>query len=300
MLPAGELERIYRDACEAELRAFKPGNVSQYSAGHGMTVEDFLRSARASAPALARAGATVGQRVLGAIEATHGAVGCNTNLGIVLLAAPLLAAVESGGGGLRRRLQRVLAGLDVEDCRQVYRAIRLAAPAGMGDAGEADIAEEPAITLREAMALAAGRDSIAAQYVNGYAEVLGTGVATLREWPRRAPAALRDPRWATVACYLRFMSMLPDSHVLRKFGLERAKRLQMEAKRVENAFGTCQNCPDAEHLLRQLDDALKREGINPGTSADLTVASLMAERLEALIQQERRSPRPHPPAGDAN
>ncbi len=300
MIAAAALERIYREACEAELHAFKPGNVSLHSAGHGMTADDFLVSARVSAPALARPGAAVGQRVLGAIEATHEAVGCNTNLGIVLLAAPLLAAAQSGTGGLRRRLQGVLAGLDEEDCRLVYRAIRLASPAGMGKAEQADISGEPSITLREAMALAADRDSIAAQYVNGYAEVFGTGVAALREWPGQAPAALRDAQWATVACYLRFMSTLPDSHVMRKFGPERAKRLQMEAKRVENALGTCQNCPDAEHLLRQLDEALKREGINPGTSADLTVASLMAERLEALIQQERRSPRPHPLAGDAN
>jgi hypothetical protein len=32
--------------------------------------------------------------------------------------------------------------------------------------------------------------------------------------------------------------------------------------------------------MLRLDAALKGEGINPGTSADLTVASLLAQRLE--------------------
>ena len=73
--------------------ALKPGNVHVFADGHGMTAEDFCRERRErprplSAPprALGSAGASVG-----AVEAS-GAVGQNTNLGIVLLCAPLAAA----------------------------------------------------------------------------------------------------------------------------------------------------------------------------------------------------------------
>src|SRR5690242_14660894 len=90
------LSAAYIAACELELRALKPGNVHDFAAGHGMTVDDFAASAEVSAGPLCRPGASVGERILGAIRATRERVGCNTNLGIVLLAAPLVAAAEHG------------------------------------------------------------------------------------------------------------------------------------------------------------------------------------------------------------
>jgi triphosphoribosyl-dephospho-CoA synthase len=43
------LINVYRQACEIELQAFKPGNVSIYSPAHDMTVDDFRLSAKVSA-----------------------------------------------------------------------------------------------------------------------------------------------------------------------------------------------------------------------------------------------------------
>ncbi|HKW53006.1 MAG TPA: triphosphoribosyl-dephospho-CoA synthase, partial [Stellaceae bacterium] len=91
---AMRLQQAYVDACRLELRALKPGNVHVASEGHGMTVAQFEASAVASAPYVSASGKPVGERIRDAIAATHAAVGCNTNLGIVLLAAPLLAAAE--------------------------------------------------------------------------------------------------------------------------------------------------------------------------------------------------------------
>ena len=76
---------------------------------------------------------------------------------------------------LRAGLGRVLDDLDVEDSRQVYEAIRLANPSGLGQAAEQDIKEEPTLPLREVMALAAGRDLIARQYVSDFREVFDDG-----------------------------------------------------------------------------------------------------------------------------
>ena len=81
------LQRAYLEACEAELQAFKPGNVSVHAEGHGMTVNDFRLSARASAPHLSDPTLGLGEKIYHAVAATKAAVGCNTNLGIVLLAA---------------------------------------------------------------------------------------------------------------------------------------------------------------------------------------------------------------------
>ena len=55
MLTRQQLIEAYKDACEIELRAFKPGNVSIYADGHDMTVEDFRISARQSAEPITHA-----------------------------------------------------------------------------------------------------------------------------------------------------------------------------------------------------------------------------------------------------
>ena len=59
--------------------------------------------AEVAAEPIARLGASVCARILGAIEATRAAVGQNTNLGIVLLCAPLARAAERGRRGCGRR-----------------------------------------------------------------------------------------------------------------------------------------------------------------------------------------------------
>src|SRR5689334_15284561 len=174
---ARRLEQAYVEACRLELRALKPGNVHVASEGHGMTVAQFEASALASGAPLAVPGKPVGERIRDAVAATHAAVGCNTNLGIVLLAAPLIAAADrAGAGGLRKALAATLAGLTVADAEAAYEAIRLARPAGLGHADEQDVAASPTVDLRQAMALAADRDRIARQYTDDYDDVFAIGV----------------------------------------------------------------------------------------------------------------------------
>src|SRR5579859_3647490 len=91
--------RRYLEACLLELKALKPGNAHIHAAGHRIAVAEMETSARVSAEPLARPGSPVGRRILDAVSATRAAVGSNTNLGIVLLAAPLLAAAEAAPTG---------------------------------------------------------------------------------------------------------------------------------------------------------------------------------------------------------
>src|SRR5580700_3357514 len=98
------IAEAFRWACLAELDAPKPGNVHVFADGHRMTAAEFVASADAAAPHLSASGARVGTRILGAVEATSEAVGSNTNLGIILLCAPLAAAAEADISGLRASL----------------------------------------------------------------------------------------------------------------------------------------------------------------------------------------------------
>ncbi len=160
-MPPAAIAAAYLSACRAELAAIKPGNVHVHAAGHRMVVEDFEASATLSAPHVAAPGARVGARAEGAVAATRAGIGQNTNLGIVLLCAPLAAAAERPGP-LRAGLAAVLADLDETDAAGVFAAIRLASPGGLGRAERHDVtAQAPAPPLLSAMAEAAGRDRIA-------------------------------------------------------------------------------------------------------------------------------------------
>ncbi|MFS8038730.1 triphosphoribosyl-dephospho-CoA synthase [Xanthobacter sp. AM11] len=284
--PAG-IAAAFEAACRAELSALKPGNVHIFAAGHGMEVAQFEQAARAAAPAIAALGRAVGARIEAAVAASLAVAGCNTNLGIVLLAAPLAAATLAGPavdpgatpllssaalpGGLRARLAGVLAGLDVADAQAAFRAIAAASPGGLGAAREGDVREAATISLSQAMALAAGRDMIARQYANAFAEVFTVGV------PELAGAPCAPDR--VEAAYLAFLSTFPDSHIARKFGPPTAEAVRAEADAVRRSLAGLE--PAARRAaLSAFDASLKARGLNPGTSADLTVASIFAALLQ--------------------
>lgn len=272
------LGEAYREACLLELRALKPGNVHIHAGGHAMSVADFTTSARVSAPPLAAPGALVGARILGAVRATRDAVGQNTNLGIVLLAAPLLAAAEiAAPDGLRAALAEVLSALTRDDAVAAYEAIRLAAPAGLGRVAAQDAAGAPSLDLRQAMALAAERDRIARQYAEDYGDVFAIGVARLADERRRGT----DQEWAASHVYMDFLAAFPDSHLARKHGAAVAEAVRAEAETLARVPAHAR--PSA---LLAFDEKLKRGGLNPGTSADLTVASLLAAACEHILHGE--------------
>jgi triphosphoribosyl-dephospho-CoA synthase len=189
----------------------------------------------------------------------------------------------SAGGGLHQRLNCVLRGLDERDARLAFEAIRLAQPAGLGRADRHDVALQPTVGLLEAMVAAQARDRIAYQYANGYEDVFLTGVPCLKAFARRWARVDRAMEWATVACYLAFLATLPDTHIRRKFGRTAAEQVRRHAEKVETKFKACENPNGAVPLLLNYDKTLKWEGLNPGTSADLTVASLLALHLEFLL-----------------
>ena len=282
MTAAARIAEAYTAACLVELDALKPGNVHRHAEGHGMTVADFERSAGVSAPALTRRGASVGSRILDAVQATRAAVGQNTNLGIVLLSAPLAAAAERGELDLRVALARVLEALDLDDARAVFAAIAAANPGGLGTAERHDVRAPPTVALREAMADAAARDLVARQYVTDFADVFGVGAPTFT-------AAMADgavAAEAATAVYLAFLATDLDSHIARKFGREIAEALRNEAAARRDMLVDPARRYEA---LMAWDTELKARGLNPGTSADLTVASIFAAYLSAMREERRAS-----------
>lgn len=260
-----------RSACRLEVLSPKPGNVCPGFSFSDASVEDFLVSADAIAPVLAQTSELgVGPAIRRAVERTQEAVGHNTNLGIVLLLAPLAAVPEQvplldGTGAVCR-------GLTVDDSTEAYRAISLASPGGLADVKEQPVAQQPDIDLRECMRLAAARDLIAAQYVTDFRDVLQHGVWSLlhtEEWDE-----VGDQRLAWLA--VNMLATRGDTLIRRKCG----DAINYDVQR--RALALLQTGWPHERLSQShydefdafLRDSEHRR--NPGTTADMIAAVLFA------------------------
>ena len=252
-------------ACALDVQVRKPGNVSLASPGHRMVAAQFIDSEHAAAGPLFAPGTPLGERVERAVSASWAAAGCNTNLGIVLLAAPLALAAERGVTPAA-----VLGTLDDADAQAVFRAIAAANPGGLGDAPQGDVRAAPRIGLVDAMALAAGRDLIARQYANGFAEVLDA----IRVLQRSGFALNAATEAAVQRVFLHWLSNFPDSHIVRRHGEAVAQNVMSAAQGWSDRA-----VPGEDPAFAEWDETLKAAAINPGTSADLTVATLFGTEI---------------------
>lgn len=287
-----QYQEAYVNSCLLELRSLKPGNVGVHGDGHGMTLQQFIDSAMASSSALFDASnETVGQRVLAAVTRTHQAVGDNTNLGIILLVSPIIQCLMKHClhglkplHSLQDLTASVLENLTVEDAIDAYQAIHIAAPGGMGEVADHDVADIPDITLKQAMDISAPYDRVAYQYHTNYKEIFEQNLSIywqyLKKW--------QQPRWATTAVFLTQWAREPDTLIIRKQGLLKAQQISdMIAPLTEQVLAS--NDPQlVEGELLALDKQLKSESINPGTTADITVATLFVAQLE-LIRKKGHS-----------
>jgi len=281
MQSAADVAAAAQLACLLEASAPKPGNVSPGRPFADARYEDFLASAVAIGEPLARAGTRrLGRTILHAIEATARWTRSNTNLGIVLLVAPLaraaLCTAEVGGGGtLRAALRGVLAETNIDDARDVYAAIRLAAPGGLGRATEQDVQNDPTVTLLDAMRLAADRDGIAREYADSFEATFEIGAPALE----RARADELGWSEAVVETFLTLLAARPDTHIARRGGAalaSQATRFAAEAL-AEGGVRSAAGLKAIDEMDRALRD--ERHHGNPGTTADLTAASIFVVLL---------------------
>lgn len=272
-----QLEAWVRQACLIEVRSHKPGNVSPDHSFDNATLKDFEKSARTVAPILSAAPRTaVGETILKAITATQAAVGHNTNLGIVLLIAPL-ASVPSQSS-LQDGIANVLNGLTIDDSIAVYEAIRIAAPGGLGDAQSQDVHDIPTVDLKQCMALAADHDLIAAQYGNGFSTVLEHGLTLLQKTEAWHKHHRHRIAWVAIS----LMAQFGDSLIRRKSGVNVEVSVQEQAQAVLKAGWPFDE--SADDAFARLDQFLKADGNrrNPGTTADMIAAIVFSALREGL------------------
>lgn len=266
-------------ACWLEATARKPGNVHPEAAFPDLKYDDFVLSAKAAAPVLAQSRELgVGRAIFEAVSATRRAITSNSNLGMILLLAPLAAV--SPERSLSAGIGEVLEALTVEDAAWAYRAIRTAHPGGMGEVADQDVASEPTLTLREVMALAADRDLIALQYVSNFSLVLGEGLSEVGQ----TLDFQRDFETAIIRLQLRLLARHLDSLIVRKCGIQTANDASARVQRVLES-GWPENQAGAAELV-VFDQWLRADGNrrNPGTTADLIAAILFAAFRDGVLE----------------
>jgi triphosphoribosyl-dephospho-CoA synthase len=269
------LEDQVQLACLLEVAAAKPGNITPAHDFSDTSYADMVRSALALGPVFSRRRARVrgvGELISDGVQATAAAAGTNTNLGIVLLFAPLVraAVARRTDEALRSATERTLAQLDVDDAAAAFAAIARARPGGLGGAPEHDVRAPARVSLREAMAAAAHRDSVASEYASGYAIVFDSGLPALTDALRDGVPTLE----ATVSLHLRLLAAHPDTLIERKAGSAAAQRVSAGARDVlEGGLSLA----DFDASLRGGDHRL-----NPGTTADLVTATLLAALLSGV------------------
>jgi triphosphoribosyl-dephospho-CoA synthase len=280
MISPERLCELYLQACEVDVQAFKPGNVSVYAEGHNMTVADFRLSAKVSAKPLCNLDYSLGEKIYYAVKATREAVGCNTNLGIILLCAPLIQTVgcKQPGLTLRQTVSKVLGMTTIEDADWVFKAIILASPGGLGRSDQQDVNEQASVTLLEAMKIASAKDRIALQYITDYNDIFNFSVlrynAAFNRWG--------DRNWAATSVFADMLSHFPDSHIERKCGNQYSGMVAMKMAQLRDELSKTDNPEQIKPLLFCLDQELKFSGINPGTTADMIVATVLTTFLEDL------------------
>ncbi len=284
-------------ACLLEASAPKPGNVSPGRHFSDLRYEDFLASALAIGEPMATAGEqSVGATIRKSIEATAQWSPSNTNLGIVLLFAPLaraasvmgsdpLIAADVRGLTLQDAVRHVLDATTIDDAREVYAAISIARPGGLGRAETQDVSTEPTMTLVEVMGLAAHRDTIASEYATGFEITFGTAVPALER------ARHEGLPWdkAVVETFLTLLAAVPDTHIARRSGHKLADEVTAHAQRVLAEGGVRSDA--GRRALEDMDRALRdeRNSGNPGTTADLTAAAIFVLLLGGAWHQDKGS-----------
>ncbi len=288
----------------------KPGNVHRTRDANDTRFEHFLAGAVAVGPSMGRLAERGGKAEIGeinieeiqvgyfifeAVEATcRWHKGGNTNLGEILLFSPLSAAAgmcfatsnKVTAPLLKEKVLRVIDGTTVEDAVKVYEAIRLMKPGGLGKVERHDVNDpsfrekiiSEGISLKEVFAISAKWDSISAEWVNGMETVFGLGYPNFKKYIEEEG----DVNIATVNTFLRILSEKPDTLIVRKAGIGAAQYVSARAKEVLEAGGA--STPDGRKLCWMLDEELHGAGgkLNPGTTADLTAASIFVCLLEGI------------------
>ncbi len=234
----------------------------------------------------------IGKEILQAVEDTATwQTGGNINLGVILLQAPLAATAGTylhvGYDDLdafRTTLQKIIQETTPEDSLNLYKALQVANPGGMGEVEDLDIHDESSmkkiqedqLNLHSIFSTCADRDAVAREWITSFELTFKLVYPFLENRINE----LQDINLATIDTFLHVLSKVPDTLIMRKAGPEAARVISEKAREIIIKGGITKQ----KEKVYEFDAFLQeKKGLyNPGTTADLIAAGLMVALLRGL------------------
>ena len=296
-MEAKEIAKLAQIASVLEVSGWpKPGNVHRTRSYDDMVIQDFAISAVVIGDTMEEVAtqakeiddlknAELGKFILQAVNETNRWIETNTNLGIMMMCIPIAAsaAISNSFDEIQENVGRLMDATTVEDAVNLYDAINVADAGGMGDQEEFDVMSEKAKdelrannqTMFDVLAISAPWDRLASELTTKMPVCFEIGFPTFTDfWNTCDDVDVINK--ATVLTFITILSQIPDTLISRKYGDEIAESVSLKAKEIlkfkdDDSF--------VEKLL-EFDDYLYEKGYNPGTTADLTAASIFLSYLK--------------------
>lgn len=292
-MDAFTIAKIAQIASALEVSGYpKPGNVHRTRDYDDMEFEDFIISGIVIGDTVREACTDVdvenpelGKYILRAVAETDRWIKNNTNLGIVMMITPIAAAaaISDSFDNIRENVKLLMSNTSVDDACDLYDAINIADAGGMGDQDEYDVASDSAKqelrdnsqTMYDVLKISAPWDMLAREMTSDMPAVFEIGYPTYHK--------LREEKSKNDACILTFLTILsqvPDTLISRKYGSDEALKISMMTRDLLNL----KDESDFKDKLKQFDEYLFNNKYNPGTTADLTAASIFVSYLKSNFQ----------------
>jgi triphosphoribosyl-dephospho-CoA synthase len=279
----------------------KPGNVHRTRNFPDMVFEDFLISGIVTGDIIRKAAiqatninnetsyknAEIGKFILLAVSETDKWIKNNTNLGIMMMEVPIAqaTAISNNFDDIQENISKLLINTTVDDAVNLYDAINIADAGGMGTQEDFDVQSENAKeelrknnqTMYDVLEISAGWDQLAFELTNKMSKTFEIGFPTFHRLKKE-----KSNNTATILTFLTILSKVPDTLISRKYGKEQAEKISENAKTLLNEFGEDYFQKD----LIYFDNYLYENGFNPGTTADLTAASIMLSYIKDEMEKE--------------
>lgn len=296
-MEAKEIAKLAQIASVLEVSGWpKPGNVHRTRNYDDMVFQDFAISAVVIGDTMEEVAlqskqiddlseAELGKYILQAVNETDKWIETNTNLGIMMMCIPIAAAaaISEGFDEIQENVGRLMDATTVEDAVNLYDAINVADAGGMGDQEEFDVMSEKAKdelrannqTMYDVLEISAGWDRLASELTNKMPVCFEIGYPCFSNILKTSDD-VDVVNNATVLTFMTILSQIPDTLISRKYGDEIAESVSKKASEIlkfrdDGSF--------IEKLL-EFDDYLYENKYNPGTTADLTAASIFLSYLE--------------------
>ncbi len=284
-----EIAKIAQIASALEVSGYpKPGNVHRTRDYDDMVFEDFVISGIVIGDTIRKATTDVdvenpqlGRYILEAVDETDRWIKNNTNLGIVMMITPIAAAaaISDDFDEIRPNIVKLMANTSVDDACDLYDAINIADAGGMGDQDEYDVASDNAKnelrenkqTMYDVLKISAPWDMLAREMTSDMPAVFEIGYPTYHKL--KEEKSLND---ACVLTFLTILSQVPDTLISRKYGSDEAMKISLMTRDLLKL----RDADDFDVKLQEFDDYLFENHYNPGTTADLTAASIFVSNLK--------------------